>query len=456
MILFRPVGLKELELIAQANFKAFPPRLPGQPIFYPVLNFEYAEQIAREWNTKTSPFAGFITRFEVEQSYAEQFEVHTVGSRIHRELWVPAKELDEFNRHIVGQIEIVAAYYGEQFVGEIDSTTNLPVEVLRDQDRDRGTLSEVLYRRLGHSDVNVSVFALGSWMTYEFMDETDALAVMNRALDAGINFLDDARYNDRTGTAPIKTGYSEVIFGNLVRKTGRRRSELFITNKLWYEFYPEQSPEEELDSSLSRLQMDYLDLVYCVAPPPSLPVTEMVKQMDDLIKTGKLRYWGVLNWSPAQIEEACRIAKTNGMSAPCAAQLVYSVLYTTPVEDAATQKLFAANGISVVASYSLHGGLLSGKYHQSEGVAQGRFKAKDVDSMRDKGLFDKAERFTHLAQELDCTPAQLALAFCLKNDQVASVLFGATKVSQVEENLGALEILPRIDQSIMAQLRNLE
>ena len=118
MILYRPVGPKELKLIADANFEAFPPRLPEQPIFYPVLNFEYAEQIARDWNATTSPYSGFVTRFELEQDYAEQFEVHQVGGQIHQELWVPAEELAEFNTHIVGKIEIVATYYSEDFSPE--------------------------------------------------------------------------------------------------------------------------------------------------------------------------------------------------------------------------------------------------------------------------------------------------------------------------------------------------
>ena len=136
-VLFRPVGLKELELIAAADFAAFPPRLPEQPIFYPVLNFEYAEQIARDWNTKTNSFAGFVTRFELEPAYAATFEIHTVGNRTHQELWVPAEALAEFNRHIIGQIEVVAAYYGEQFAGEIDSVTNLPVGVVSRKDDGR-------------------------------------------------------------------------------------------------------------------------------------------------------------------------------------------------------------------------------------------------------------------------------------------------------------------------------
>ncbi len=127
MFLYRPVGIKELELIAEAGYKKFPPRLPEQPIFYPVLNFEYAEQIARDWNSTSGNFAGFVTRFEVEDAYVSRFEVRIVGRRgLHEELWVPAEELEEFNRHIVGKITIEAAYYGEEFEGEVDSETNLP------------------------------------------------------------------------------------------------------------------------------------------------------------------------------------------------------------------------------------------------------------------------------------------------------------------------------------------
>ncbi len=115
MLLYRPVGVKELELIAQTNFRSFPPRLPEQPIFYPVLNFEYAAQIAEKWNTQSNGFAGFVTKFEVDDDYINQFEIQTVGSSIHQELWVPAEQLPEFNLHIIGQITVEAAYYGEKF-----------------------------------------------------------------------------------------------------------------------------------------------------------------------------------------------------------------------------------------------------------------------------------------------------------------------------------------------------
>lgn len=132
MILYRPVGMKELELIAQSGFQAFPPRLEIQPIFYPVLNFEYASQIARDWNTKdpVSGFAGFVTEFENEENYAAKFDVQVVGSiRVHQELWIPAEELTEFNAHIVGLIKVTAFFTGPNFVGSINPQTNLPDSV---------------------------------------------------------------------------------------------------------------------------------------------------------------------------------------------------------------------------------------------------------------------------------------------------------------------------------------
>lgn len=119
MKLFRPVGVNELILIKDSDMTKFPPRLPEQPIFYPVMNIEYARQIALEWNSNSFPgYAGFVTEFEVDDDYISKFEVKTVGSSIHKELWVPAEELDEFNNHIIGKIRIVEAYYGEKYTGD--------------------------------------------------------------------------------------------------------------------------------------------------------------------------------------------------------------------------------------------------------------------------------------------------------------------------------------------------
>jgi aryl-alcohol dehydrogenase-like predicted oxidoreductase len=300
------------------------------------------------------------------------------------------------------------------------------------------------FRKLGSSEIEVSALSLGSWLTYERMDERDALAVIGAALEAGINFLDDARYDDRMGTAPMKTGYSEVLFGRLLRKGGWNRADLVIANKLWYEFYPDESPEGELDGSLGRLGLDYLDLEYCAPPPASLPVADVVRQMDALIRTGKLRYWGVLNWPVTQIEEAWRVATSEGLTVPCAAQLAYSLLSTSPVEDEPLRQLFETTGIGVVASYSLYGGLLTGKYNRPEAAAGGRLDEHSIEAMRRRKLLAKVDRVIDIAREVNCSPAQLALAYCLNNPQVSSVLFGATKVAQVEENVRTLETLPLV------------
>ena len=130
MILYRPVGLQELKLIVDSGYRTSPPRLPDQPIFYPGLNFEYAEQIAKGWNARyNDPPCGFVTKFEVDDEYIQRFPVQLAGARIHQELWVPAEELSEFNAHIIGQITVESAYYGASFEGVIDPETNLPKEL---------------------------------------------------------------------------------------------------------------------------------------------------------------------------------------------------------------------------------------------------------------------------------------------------------------------------------------
>lgn len=130
MILYRPVGCAELRLIAQATFSAFPPRLPHQPLFYPVLHIEYARAIARDWNTRDagSGFAGFVTRFRVDDGFVSRYPVRVVGAARHEELWVPSEDLHEFNRHIQGSIEVIESYAGPQFTGRVDSKTHLPIE----------------------------------------------------------------------------------------------------------------------------------------------------------------------------------------------------------------------------------------------------------------------------------------------------------------------------------------
>jgi hypothetical protein len=131
MQLYRPVGLAELRLLAATGFRRFPPRLPHQPIFYPVLSREYAEAIARDWNTRdeASGFAGFVTRFDLDDAHATRYPVRLAGSSAHQELWVPAEDLPSFNDHILGPIAVVAAFTGSGFAGTLDPTTLLPTDL---------------------------------------------------------------------------------------------------------------------------------------------------------------------------------------------------------------------------------------------------------------------------------------------------------------------------------------
>ena len=131
MKLYRPVGIYELRLIAESGWVTFPPRLAGQPIFYPVLDEDYAVQIARDWNVddESSGFAGFVTTFDVDDTFASGYAVRVVGSSNHRELWVPTEELTAFNRHIVGRISVLERFYGDRFTGRIDPETGLPADI---------------------------------------------------------------------------------------------------------------------------------------------------------------------------------------------------------------------------------------------------------------------------------------------------------------------------------------
>ena len=193
----------------------------------------------------------------------------------------------------------------------------------------------MIRRPLGGSGIEVSALALGSWRTFELIPHEAGVAVMTAAREAGIDFLDDARYDDRTGTAPIPTGWSEVLFGELFRAAGWERDEVVVSNKLWWELWPEQTAAEELDASLGRMGFDHLDLVYSERPSQGLALEDVVEAVTALVRAGKARAWGVLSWSPQQLAEAGRIARAEGVPPPCVAQLPYSVLQREWVEDAA-------------------------------------------------------------------------------------------------------------------------
>ena len=303
------------------------------------------------------------------------------------------------------------------------------------------------HRPLGGSGIHVSALALGSWRTYERMPREQGVAVMKAAREAGVSLLDDARYNDETGAAPLPTGYSEVVFGELFRATGWVREEVVVSNKLWWEFWPEQTAAEELDGSLGRMGFDYVDLIYSERAPEGLSVEELVDEVAGLIRAGKARVWGLLNWPAEQIEEAGRLATSGGVPPPYAAQLAYSVVTRSPVEDPATVAALASCGASVVASEVLARGALTGRGNTG--------RASEAATPRLQRAFDVAGTLAELARDLDASPVQLALAFVLSNRQVATALFGASRPEQVRENAAALDVLERLTDDDLARLRAL-
>ena len=313
-------------------------------------------------------------------------------------------------------------------------------------------MSELPRGPLGSSGIEVSALAPGSWRTYERIPREQGLAVMRAAREHGIDFFDDARYDDETGTAPIRTGYSEVVFGELFRATGWKRDEVVVSNKLWWEFWPEQTAAEELDASLERMGFDHLDLVYSCPARTAPPVEEIVGAVGELIAAGKVRAWGINNWEPERLVAAAEIARREGVPPPCAAQLPYSVIAREDVEGEAAVEALEVSGAAVVASFVLSGGILTGKY--DGGAASGRMSA-EIDESRWESARQAGEALRALAVELEATPAALAVAFAATGPRVASVLFGATTREQVVENAGAIELLDRLTPADLDALRSI-
>lgn len=305
-------------------------------------------------------------------------------------------------------------------------------------------LMEMPHRPLGPSGLEVSRLSLGSWRTFERIGDERGLTVMRAARDAGINFLDDARYNDETGSAPIATGYSEVLFGELFRSAGWKRNETIVSNKLWWEFWPEQDAAAELDGSLARMGFDYIDVIYANPPPEDLSLDEMLGSVNGLITTGRARAWAIVNWPAAQLLEVSRAAARLGAPQPCAAQLPYSLVRRDWVEGAEMKEALFACGAPIVASYTLAGGVLTGKY--AEDPSAGRASGK-LDEPMYASAVQATERLSELARRIDTTPAALAVAFALGNPDVATVLFGATSPEHVATNVAALDVVANLSNA---------
>lgn len=306
------------------------------------------------------------------------------------------------------------------------------------------------HRPLGFSGLNVSLFSLGSWRTFERISREHGLAVMQAAQESGITFLDDARYNDETGHAPIPTGYSEIVFGELFRAAGWVRDEVVVANKLWWEFWPDQDAAAELDASLGRMGLDHIDLIYTMQPPEGLSIAGLVEQVAGLVTSGRARAWGIGNWPADELAEAVRAARELGVHLPAAAQLPYSLVRPDWVQDPAMEAILADTQMGLVASYVLAGGTLTGKY-----LGGGSGRANSDDTAAIVAGKQRAAALVELAREWDVTPTSLAFSFALSHPRLASVLFGATTPKQVHENVMSLEVFMSLDDVQRALLNQL-
>ncbi len=304
---------------------------------------------------------------------------------------------------------------------------------------------------LGASGIHVSPIALGSWRTFERMRRADAEQLLAYALAQGLNFLDDARYDDETGSAPLASGYSEVLFGELFRAVGADPQTVSVSNKLWWEFWPQQSAVAELEGSLERMGLDRLRLLYSSTLPDDVPVPVAVEQIAEVLATRRVEAWGVVNWSAEALAAAGREARTLGLAQPCAVQLPYSLAQTEWVEDPAMDRALADTKASLIPSAVLAGGALSGKYAAGQ---TGRLSG-ELDSPARRRAFKLGVALRAPAQRLGVSPATLAIAFTLRHPRTAATLIGATRAEQVDEALAAVELAGQMSAGNARQLRDL-
>jgi L-glyceraldehyde 3-phosphate reductase len=312
-------------------------------------------------------------------------------------------------------------------------------------------MPELPHRRLGESPLEVSRIALGSWRTFELMPRAEAEAVLAHALARGIDFLDDARYNDETGRAPLPSGYSEVLFGDLFRATGADRDAVSISNKLWWEFWPDQDAVGELEGSLERMGFDRLDLLYSSTLPDTVTVPVAVQQIAQVLATGRVRAWSVVNWSAQALADGTREAKRVGIPPPCAVQLPYSLARLHWVEDPAMEAALRQAGASLVPSATLDGGALTGKYAEA---GDGRLIGQLEQPRWRRGLA-LGQALREPARRLQTTPATLAIAFTLTHPRTASTLIGATRPAQVDDAIEAVGLAERLSADDLTELRSL-
>jgi voltage-dependent potassium channel beta subunit len=316
---------------------------------------------------------------------------------------------------------------------------------------------DMIYRRLGRSGLPVSALSFGSWVTFgDQMDLGAARACMERAYERGVNFFDNAEAYAR--------GESERLMGEALRNTGWNRDTFIVSSKVfWGGDRPSQKGlhrkhvRDACDAALQRLQVDYLDLYFCHRPDIDTPIEEVVFTMDQLIRAGKVLYWGTSEWSAQQIQEAAGIARANHLHGPTMEQPQYHMFCRDRVE-AEYRPLYESVGLGTTIWSPLAGGMLTGKYR--DGIPEGsrptlpgyEWLRQHFENDKGRGIIAKTIELEPIASDLGCSTAQLAIAWCLLNPNVSTVILGASRMAQLDENLDALDVLPKLTADVVERI----
>ena len=316
------------------------------------------------------------------------------------------------------------------------------------------------YRYLGSSGLKVSALSLGAWVTYgEQVGDEIANQCMSAAYEAGVNFFDNAE--------AYAGGQAEIVMGNVIKKAGWVRSDLVISTKIfWGGDGPNDSGLsrkhilEGTDAALGRLQMDYVDLIFCHRPDLHTPIEETVWAMNHVINQGKAFYWGTSEWSAQQIMQAYAIARREHLIPPLMEQPQYHMFHRERVEVEYAH-LYKEIGLGTTIWSPLASGILTGKYNQ--GMPEGtRATLEGYEWLRKIFENEEAQRrikkvglMMPIAEELGCSMAQLALAWLLKNPNVSTVITGASRAEQVTENMKALEVVDKLTDDVMQRIEGI-
>ena len=317
------------------------------------------------------------------------------------------------------------------------------------------------YRRLGRTGIKVSVLSFGSWVTFDTQLQVDlALGCMDAAHDAGCNFFDNAEV--------YAGGKSEQIMGDALKKLAWPRWSYVLTTKVFWGIHQDKDGNavnvtstlnrkylmHAIDPCLERLGQDFVDVLYCHRADPNTAVEETVWAMSDIVNSGKALYWGTSEWSAAQIREAIEVAEKHHLHKPVTEQPQYNLLDRKRVE-VEYKPIFDEFGYGATTWSPLASGLLTGKYR--DGVPDGSratlpgygWLARQI---TDPAAVAKVEKLRPIADELGCSLAQLALAWCATNPNVSTVLTGASRVSQVVENFEALDVIAKLTPDVLARI----